>query len=120
MRQTCATALTCENRGCNGRAQYSPGPAAHQGAVTRRSGSSVTAASAQSPRYGAAMDGATVEVELHGGPLDDWVVPVDRDDPDPWTAIISEYGRYPGGRSLYSPDTGGAWRGVRDLRPDGM
>ncbi|MFJ9683966.1 hypothetical protein ACIRP2_39130 [Streptomyces sp. NPDC101194] len=42
------------------------------------------------------------------------------DDPDPWTAIISDYGQYPGGQSLYSPDTGRTWRWVRDLRPDEM
>ncbi|MCX4870685.1 MULTISPECIES: hypothetical protein [unclassified Streptomyces] len=32
----------------------------------------------------------------------------------------SDYGQYPAGRSLYSLDTGGTWRWVRDLRPDEM
>lgn len=58
------------------------------------------------------------EVELHGGPLDGWRVPVDLDDPDPWVAVISDYGRYPGGRSLYEPDSEGRWVWVRDLRPE--
>ncbi|MER5988883.1 hypothetical protein [Streptomyces sp. NPDC001787] len=64
------------------------------------------------------MDEATTEVELHGGPLDGWVVAVDTDDPDPWIAIISDYGRHPGGRSLYEPDATGRWGWVRDLRPE--
>ncbi|MDT0418855.1 hypothetical protein RM574_25575 [Streptomyces sp. DSM 41982] len=59
-----------------------------------------------------------VEVELHGGPLDGWRVPVDPTDPDPWTAILSDHGQHPGGRSLYAPDAAGAWRWVRDLRWD--
>ncbi|MFI1890745.1 hypothetical protein [Streptomyces jumonjinensis] len=58
----------------------------------------------------------TVEVELHGGPLDGWRVPVAAVDDDPWTAIVSDYGRYPGGRSLYAPDESGRWVWVRDLR----
>ncbi|WP_457512259.1 hypothetical protein [Streptomyces sp. TE33382] len=76
----------------------------------------------------------TTMVELYGGPLDGWVVPVDTGDPDPWTrvvpvdtgdpdpwtAIISDYGEHPGGRSLYAPDTRGRWRWVRDLRPEEM
>ncbi|MCX4682660.1 hypothetical protein OG413_46810 [Streptomyces sp. NBC_01433] len=66
------------------------------------------------------MDDTTTEVELHGGPLDGWVVPVDTDDPDPWTAIISDYGRYPGGRSMYAPDATGTWHWVRDLRPEDL
>ncbi|MFG2220473.1 hypothetical protein ACGFN1_37700 [Streptomyces sp. NPDC048685] len=45
---------------------------------------------------------------------------MDRDDPDPWTAIISNYGQYPGERSLYSPDSSDTWRRVRDLRLDEM
>ncbi|MET8826061.1 hypothetical protein ABZX40_13395 [Streptomyces sp. NPDC004610] len=61
-------------------------------------------------------DGMTVE--LFGGPLDGWHVEVDAQDDDPWTAIISDHGRYPGGRSLYAPDGAGVWRHVRDLRPD--
>lgn len=60
----------------------------------------------------------TIDVELHGGPLDGWVVPVTAGDPDPWTAIISDHGQYPGGRSLYAPDSSGAWWWVRDCRPD--
>ncbi|WP_326680855.1 hypothetical protein [Streptomyces sp. NBC_01237] len=64
------------------------------------------------------MDDTTTEVELYGGPLDGWVVPVGTDDPDPWTAIISDYGQFSGGRSLYAPDGSGVWRWVRDLRPE--
>ncbi|MCX4970945.1 hypothetical protein OHA98_40705 [Streptomyces sp. NBC_00654] len=64
------------------------------------------------------MDDTMTEVELYGGPLDGWVVPVDTGDPDPWTAIISDYGEHPGGRSLYAPDTTGRWRWVRDLGPE--
>ncbi|MFE8941903.1 hypothetical protein ACFYNX_31055 [Streptomyces sp. NPDC007872] len=37
---------------------------------------------------------------------------------DPWIAIISNHGRYPGGRSLYRPDADGVWRWERDLRPE--
>lgn len=62
----------------------------------------------------------TVHVQLHGGPLDGTTAPVDPGDPDPWTAIISDYGTYPGGRSLYAPDTTGTWRWVRDLPPEAL
>nr|WP_173287905.1 hypothetical protein [Streptomyces sp. x3] len=55
------------------------------------------------------------EVELHGGPLDGMRVDVDVDDPDPWVAIVSDWGRYPGGRSLYAPDGSGVWRWVREI-----
>jgi hypothetical protein len=55
------------------------------------------------------------EVELHGGPLDGRRIDVDVDDPDPWVAIVSDLGRYPGGRSQYAPDEAGVWRWVRDL-----
>jgi hypothetical protein len=61
---------------------------------------------------------STKMVELHGGPLDGQTVPVDADDPDPWTAIISPHGQHPGGRSLYAPDPDGTWRWRRDLRPE--
>lgn len=57
-------------------------------------------------------------VELHGGPLDGTRAPIDPDDPDPWTAIISDHGQHPGGRSLYAPGTDGRWAWVRDLRWD--
>ncbi len=57
-------------------------------------------------------------VELYGGPLDGWRVEVDADDSDPWVAIVSDHGRYPGGRSMYAPDTAGRWVWVRDLRPE--
>lgn len=62
------------------------------------------------------------EVELHGGPLDGWRVDVDADDPDPWVAIVSDWGQYPGGRSLYAPDDdySGVWRWVRDLPPEAL
>lgn len=60
----------------------------------------------------------SMDVELHGGPLDGWRVPVDPADPDPWTAIVSDHGEHPGGRSLYAPDHAGRWVWVRDLRPD--
>ncbi|MFE2941022.1 hypothetical protein ACFXKG_18455 [Streptomyces sp. NPDC059255] len=63
---------------------------------------------------------STVEVELHGGPLDGEHVPVDLTDPDPWTAIISDHGQYPGGRSLYAPDEASVWRWVRDLPWDAL
>ncbi len=59
-----------------------------------------------------------VEVELHGGPLDGWRVPPDPGDPDPWTAVISDHGQHPDGRSLYAPDETGTWWWVRDLRPE--
>lgn len=49
-------------------------------------------------------------VQLHGGPLDGQTVPVTLDDDDPWTAVISDGCAYPGGRSLYAPNTAG--RGV--------
>lgn len=58
----------------------------------------------------------TTVVELHGGPLDGWMVPVDLT--DPWTAVVSDYGQHPGGRSLYAPDSSGRWVWVRDLRWD--
>ncbi|MEV5676469.1 hypothetical protein [Streptomyces sp. NPDC052179] len=64
------------------------------------------------------MDDTTAEVELYGGPLDGWVVLVDTGDPDPWTAIISDYREHPGGRSLYAPETTGRWHWIRDLRPE--
>ncbi|MEV7676445.1 hypothetical protein [Streptomyces sp. NPDC088752] len=57
-------------------------------------------------------------VELHGGPLDGWRVDVDAEDVYPWIAILSDHGRYPGGRSLYRPDAAGVWRWERDLRPE--
>ncbi|MFF7365398.1 hypothetical protein [Streptomyces sp. NPDC008125] len=60
----------------------------------------------------------TTEVELHGGPLDGQRVPVLLEDDDPWIAVISDHGTYPGGRSLYAPDPEGVWRWVRDLRHD--
>ncbi|MEV5249880.1 hypothetical protein [Streptomyces werraensis] len=59
----------------------------------------------------------TGPVELYGGPLDGWRIEVDAD-PEPWVAIVSDHGRYPGGRSLYAPDTSGRWVWVRDLRPE--
>ncbi|MFD5752255.1 hypothetical protein [Streptomyces sp. NPDC127033] len=49
----------------------------------------------------------TVDIELHGGPLDGTTAPVDLDDPAPWTAIISDGCAHPGGRSLYAPDEEG-------------
>lgn len=57
-------------------------------------------------------------VELHGGPLDGQTAPVNPDDTDPWTAIISDGCAYPGGRSLYAPDPAGRWTWRRDLRWD--
>lgn len=62
-----------------------------------------------------------IEVELHGGPLDGWTVPVTLDD-DPWTAIISDHGQYPGGRSVYAPDPArdGQWWWVEDIPWDSM
>lgn len=59
-------------------------------------------------------------VELYDGPLDGWRVEIDPADPDPWIAIISDHGRYPGGRSLYAPDAAGVWRWERDLPPEAM
>lgn len=59
-------------------------------------------------------------VPLHGGPLDGSSAPVDPDDPDPWTAIISDGCAFPGGRSLYAPDGAGVWRWVQDLPADAM
>ncbi|MFE9853469.1 hypothetical protein ACFYPN_32445 [Streptomyces sp. NPDC005576] len=60
----------------------------------------------------------TVDVQLHGGPLDGQTVPVLAEDEDPWTAILSDHGQYPGGRSLYAPDAEGVWRWVRDTHPE--
>ncbi|MGW2841809.1 hypothetical protein ACWCWD_28990 [Streptomyces sp. NPDC001493] len=57
-----------------------------------------------------------IDVELHGGPLDGQKVPVLLDDDDPWTAILSDHGTYPGGRSLYAPDPAGVWRWLKDSR----
>lgn len=57
---------------------------------------------------------------LHGGPLDGSSAPVDPDDDDPWTAIISDGCTFPGGRSLYAPDGEGVWRWERDLPHDAM
>lgn len=59
-------------------------------------------------------------VELHGGPLDGQVVPVDLTDPDPWTAVVSDHGRYPGGRSVYAPDEAGVWWWREDIPWDAM
>ncbi|MFJ4873249.1 hypothetical protein [Streptomyces sp. NPDC088757] len=64
------------------------------------------------------MDAREAEVELHGGPLDGQRVPTDPEDPDPWIAVISDHGQYPGGRSLYRPDADGVWRWECDLRPE--
>ena len=63
---------------------------------------------------------ATVEVELHGGPLDGMRAPVDLADPDPWTAIISDGCQYPGGRSVYAPDAAGRWVWERDIPWEAM
>jgi hypothetical protein len=62
----------------------------------------------------------TCDVQLHGGPLDGMTVPVDPDDPDPWTAVIADGCRYPGGRSMYAPAEDGRWVWVRDLPPEAM
>ena len=61
----------------------------------------------------------TVEVELHGGPLDGMTAPVTLDE-DPWTAIISDGCAYPGGRSVYAPDSTGRWVWIRDLPWDAL
>ncbi|MFE2352517.1 hypothetical protein [Kitasatospora cineracea] len=50
-----------------------------------------------------------VEVELHGGPMDGETAYVRTDGPDPGTALISPRCAYPGGRSIYEPDTAGRW-----------
>lgn len=63
---------------------------------------------------------ATHQVQLYGGPLDGMTVPVDLDDEDPWTAVISDGCRYPGGRSMYAPDDAGRWTWVRDLPPEAL
>lgn len=62
----------------------------------------------------------SIDVQLHGGPLDGSLAPVDPADPDPWTAIISDGCEYPGGRSLYAPDDTGTWRWVRDIPWESM
>lgn len=54
------------------------------------------------------------DIELHGGPLDGEVYPIDLDDPDlqedPGMAVISPNGAFgPGGRSWYAPDESGRW-----------
>ncbi|MFJ1801583.1 hypothetical protein ACIQWZ_26355 [Streptomyces sp. NPDC098077] len=54
-------------------------------------------------------DNTTIAVELHGGPLDGQTVRVTVTDDDPWTAIPNDGCTYPGGRSLYAPDTTGHW-----------
>ena len=60
------------------------------------------------------------EVTLCGGPLDGMRVRVDPSDPDPWTAIISEGCRYPGGRSVYAPDSAGRWTWREDIQWEAM
>lgn len=70
---------------------------AGQSAVCR-TGLSLRAVTARS--YGDVMD-ETAEVELHGGPPDGQRVPVLLEHDDPWIAVISDHGTYPGGRSLY-------------------
>ncbi|MFD5566230.1 hypothetical protein [Kitasatospora griseola] len=50
-----------------------------------------------------------VQVELHGGPMDGEHTYVLAGDPDPGTALISPRCAYPGGRSVYEPDTAGRW-----------
>ncbi|MFS0697793.1 hypothetical protein [Streptomyces nitrosporeus] len=54
-------------------------------------------------------------VQLHGGPLDGETAPVALTDDDPWTAIISDGCAYPGGRSVYAPDSAGVWRWTQDI-----
>ncbi len=54
-------------------------------------------------------DTITIKVELHGGPLDGRTVPVSLTDEDPWIALPNDGCAYPGGRSLYAPDTAGRW-----------
>lgn len=65
------------------------------------------------------MDGMT-PVTLHGGPLDGMPADVDTDESDPWIAIISEGCAYPGGRSVYAPDTAGTWTWSHDIPWDAM
>ena len=60
------------------------------------------------------------EVELCGGPLDGMQVQVDPNDPDPWTAIIADGCSYPGGRSVYAPDSTGRWTWERDIPWEAM
>ncbi|MFE9381395.1 hypothetical protein [Streptomyces sp. NPDC006855] len=60
-----------------------------------------------------------VTVTLFGGPLDGSTAPVEIDD-DPWTAIISDGCAYPGGRSVYAPDSAGRWVWQRDVPWDAM
>ncbi|MFD5033631.1 hypothetical protein ACFWM0_24970 [Streptomyces sp. NPDC058405] len=62
----------------------------------------------------------TIEVPLHGGPLDGSTAPIDPADDDPWIAIISDGCAHPGGRSLYAPDTAGVWRWREDIPWDAM
>lgn len=61
-----------------------------------------------------------MRVTLYGGPLDGVSVDVDRDDEDPWIAIIADGCSYLGGRALYAPDAEGCWRHERDLPPEAM
>lgn len=53
-------------------------------------------------------DGDSVTVTLYEGPYDGLEIDVERDDPDPWIAIITDGA--PAGRALYAPGDDGIWR----------
>ncbi|MER6914001.1 hypothetical protein ABT354_20200 [Streptomyces sp. NPDC000594] len=46
-----------------------------------------------------------ITVTLYGGPYDGLEVKVERDDPEPWIAIITDGA--PAGRAVYAPDDDG-------------
>ncbi|GGP00247.1 hypothetical protein GCM10012280_68580 [Wenjunlia tyrosinilytica] len=50
-----------------------------------------------------------MEVELHGGPLDGEVIPVDPLDQGPGVATVAQGCAVLGGRSWYGPDANGRW-----------
>ncbi|MFJ3439011.1 hypothetical protein ACIPMU_36440 [Streptomyces cyaneofuscatus] len=51
----------------------------------------------------------SITVDLHGGPLDGQTAPVTLTDEDPWVALPNDGCAFPGGSSIYAPDTHGGW-----------
>ncbi|MCD9900997.1 hypothetical protein LUR56_15300 [Streptomyces sp. MT29] len=51
----------------------------------------------------------SITVELHGGPLDGQTTTVTLTDQDPWIALPNDGCTFPGGSSIYAPDTHGRW-----------
>lgn len=51
----------------------------------------------------------SITVELHDGPLDGQTTSVTLADEDPWVALPNDGCAFPGGNSIYAPDTNGRW-----------